>query len=278
MSLFYNQKFRNVAKKILKKEMLPYTLLERPFWFGLSSKSQIKKLQNKFEGQRCFILGNGPSLNKCDLTLLNKECSFGVNGIFYKTEEMGYKPTFYVVEDSHVMKDNHKKINEYDIDYKFFPTNYKSFIRNKKNTYFFNMNEGFYIEHSPNFSIPRFSTDMAKELFCGQSVTMLNFQIAFYLGFKEVYLIGMDFSYDIPKSATVEGNDIISNDDDVNHFHPDYFGKGKTWHDPHLDRVLNSYKMMKVIYESNGRKIFNATVGGKLEVFDRVDYVDLFKS
>ncbi|QTE85279.1 6-hydroxymethylpterin diphosphokinase MptE-like protein [Shewanella algae] len=276
MSLFYSESFRSVAKKFISKKSIPYKILEEPFWFGSASVSDLKKLKDKFKGQRCFILGNGPSLNKCDLELLKNEYSFGVNGIFYKTKEMGYKPTFYVVEDSHVMKDNRQQINDYDVEYKFFPVNYKSYIKNRKNTYFFKMNEGFYVEHSPNYCVPRFSADISSTIFCGQSVTMLNFQIAYYLGFSEIYLIGMDFSYDIPKTATVNGNDIISNEDDVNHFHPDYFGKGKTWHDPHLDRVLNSYKMMKTIYEADSRRIFNATVGGKLEVFERVEYGSLF--
>lgn len=276
MSVFYNEKFRKSMKKVLKKESIPYSILEEPFWFGGANTKELRKLKDKFKGKRCFILGNGPSLNKCDLSKLQNEYSFGVNGIFYKTEEMGYKPTFYVVEDSHVMKDNAAKINEYDVEYKFFPVNYKTYIKRKENVLFFKMNEGFYVEHSPNFSVPRFSADISKSIFCGQSVTMLNFQIAYYLGFEEIYLIGMDFSYDIPDSATVNGNDIISNEDDCNHFHPDYFGKGKTWHDPHLDRVLNSYKMMKVIYEADSRKIYNSTVGGKLEVFERVDYDSLF--
>jgi hypothetical protein len=276
MSVFYSPKLRKLFKFFLNKESIPYSLLEKPFWFGRPDTNAIKALKGKFKGKRCFILGNGPSLNKCDLSLLENEYSFGVNGIFYKTEEMGYKPTFYVVEDSHVIKDNFEKINEFDVPYKFFPVNYKSYISNKKNVLFFKMNEGFYISHSPNFSVPRFSADMSKDIFCGQSVTMLNFQIAYYLGFTEIYLIGMDFSYDIPDTATVNGNDIVSNEDDVNHFHPDYFGKGKTWHDPHLDRVLNSYKMMKTIYEADSRRIYNSTVGGKLEVFERVDYDSLF--
>ena len=66
----------------------------------------------------------------------------------------------------------------------------------------------------------------------------MNLQLAYHLGFTEVILIGMDFSYAIPDSAVVKGKDITSTDDDPNHFHPNYFGKGKRWHDPELDRVL----------------------------------------
>ena len=96
------------------------------------------------------------------------------------------------------------------------------------------------------------------------------------MGFTEIYLIGMDFDYKIPDSAELDGNNILSTEDDENHFHPEYFGAGKSWHDPHLDRVLNSYKMMKLVFESSGRSIKNASDGGKLEVFERADFDDLF--
>lgn len=268
---------RNVLKKIVNRKKIPYKLLEEPYFYRLPDKGRLRKFKNKYKGKRCFIVGNGPSLNKLDLRKLDGEYSFAVNGIFYKTEETGYAPTFYVVEDHHVMLDNLDKINAYDkAKYKFFPINYKSFIKKSPNISFFRMNTGFYEEQSPNFSIPRFSTDVPDRVFCGQSVTMINLQLAYFFGFTEVYLIGMDFSYDIPKSAIVNGNDIESTEDDPNHFHPDYFGKGKKWHNPHLDRVLNSYKLNKLIYEANGRKIFNATAGGKLELFQRVDFESIF--
>ena len=62
----------------------------------------------------------------------------------------------------------------------------------------------------------------------------------------------------------------------MNHFHPSYFGKGKKWHDPKLDRVLMCYEKCKEEFENDGRKIYNATVGGKLELFERVEFTSLF--
>ena len=273
-----NKFLRDMAKKYIGKEKLPYRFLEEPYFFFESpDKRKIQIFRDRFVGGRCFIIGNGPSLNKLDLRKIANEHTFGVNGIYYKTREMGFRPEFYVVEDSHVMKENADSIDEYDVPFKFFPMEYKKYVRNRKNVTFFRMNQGFYVENSPNFAIPRFSTDCAERIFCGQSVTMINLQLAYYMGFSDVYLIGMDFDYKIPSSAKVIGNDIVSQDDDVNHFHPDYFGKGKTWHDPHLDRALNSYRLIKVVYEAAGRKIFNATAGGKLEVFERCNYADIFE-
>ncbi|CAM1348064.1 6-hydroxymethylpterin diphosphokinase MptE-like protein [Tenacibaculum insulae] len=265
---------KKIKKYILKK--FPLSIIDEPGLFYGFKRKKILNLKDKYKGKRCFIVGNGPSLNKLDLGKLKNEYSFAVNGIFYKTKEMGYKPNFYVVEDKAVMNDNTKEINDYDCDYKFFPSIYKPKIKNRKNTFFFNMNRSFYNEKSPYFETPRFSLDCENRVYAGQSVTIDNLQLAYYLGFTEVYLIGMDFSYNIPESAKVDGHVIESTEDDVNHFHPDYFGKGKTWHDPKLHNVLKSYKLSKLMYEFDGRKIYNATYGGNLNIFDRVNYNELF--
>lgn len=237
---------------------------------------ELAQFYNRFQGQRCFIIGNGPSLNRHDLSLLENEYSFGVNSFYYKTRETGFRPTFYVVEDSSVMKENVAEIRAYEAPFKFFPTIYRSLHPKTPNTFFFEMNRGFYEKTSPNYAVPRFSTDASRVLYCGQSVTYINLQLAYFMGFTEVYLIGMDFDYVIPDSHKRTGDVLLSDTDDMNHFHKDYFGKGKTWKDPKLDRVLANYRMANLVYSSVGRKIFNATKGGKLEEFYRVDYDSIF--
>lgn len=239
--------------------------------------AELAQFYNRFQGQRCFIIGNGPSLNRHDLSLLENEYSFGVNSFYYKTRESGFRPTFYVVEDSSVMKENIEEIRAYEAPFKFFPTIYRKLHPKGPNTFFFEMNRGFYEKTSPNYAVPRFSTDATKVLYCGQSVTYINLQLAYFMGFTEVFLIGMDFDYVIPDSHKRTGDVLLSDTDDPNHFHKDYFGAGKTWKDPKLDRVLMNYRMADLAYSAVGRKIYNATIGGKLEVFDRVDYEGLLR-
>ncbi|MFA7272965.1 MAG: 6-hydroxymethylpterin diphosphokinase MptE-like protein [Crocinitomicaceae bacterium] len=262
-------------KEIIKR-FIPQILMSQP---GLlkRDRKRISQLKDKFKGQRCFIVGNGPSLNELDLRLLKDEYSFAVNSIFYKTKEMGYKPTFFAVEDNHIIKDNLKELIDYQCEYMFFPSKFKSQIGKRSYRFFANLDYSFYVSSNRFFEKSRFSKDCAKEIFCGQTVTMINFQLAYYMGFTEIYLIGMDFNYEIPESAIVDGTEITSTEADVNHFHPDYFGKGKKWNDPKLDFVLQSYKLAKEVFEQDGRKVYNATVGGKLELFDKINYSDLFK-
>ncbi len=212
-------------------------------------------MKNMFKGKRYFVIGNGPSLNKCDLSLLENEYIFAANDIFYKTDEMKLTPTFYMMKDRHDIDNNLESINAYDIEYKFFPAIYKEKIIQTENTYFFATDLGFYWTDHPYFEKPRFSKDFSELAYCGQSVTYLNMQLAYYLGFTEVYLIGMDFSYRVRKSDKIQDVTLTSNEDDINHSHPDYFDKGKKWHDYKVQNVAKGYELAKKIFETEGRKL-----------------------
>jgi len=271
------QLLKKVIHKLYRIGIYPLYLLEEPYSKRIDSKG-ILQFKDKYVNKRCFIIGNGPSLNKVDFSLLEDEYTFGVNSIYYMTERNKFKPTFYMVEDNHVIYDNLTEINNYKVPYKFFPSQYRKVIEPSPNTFFFNMNRGFYEKNSPNYCIPRFSKNCHDRMYAGQSVTIMNLQLAFYMGFNEVYLIGMDFDYKLTDKDNVKGNDILSTkDEDENHFDPRYFGAGKKWHDPKLENVLISYQFSKIVFERFNKNIYNATHGGKLDVFKRVDFDSLFK-
>ena len=202
-------------------------LVKEELFERMPDVEKLESFRGIHAGERCVIVGNGPSLNEMDLSLLANEHTIAVNGIFYKTEETGFQPEYYVVEDSSVMKENIDAIIAYDVPYKFFPTHYQSLHPAEENVAFFRMNRGFYEHTGSNYCVPRFSTDFAQRAYCGQSVTYINLQLAYFMGFTEVYLIGMDFSYHIPDSAIRDGDLITSTEDDPNHFNGAYFGAGK---------------------------------------------------
>jgi glycosyltransferase involved in cell wall biosynthesis/uncharacterized Rossmann fold enzyme len=237
------------------------------------NRMTIDMLANKYKGRRAFIIGNGPSLNKLDMTKLKDEITFGVNSIFYNFDEMGFKPTFYIVEDRLVAQDRFKEINELTGMIKIFGEYTKKYhFQDKEDVIWANVIVDY--EEYPDY--PHFSEDAAKCIYTGGTVSYLCMQLAYYMGFDEVYLIGFDHSYTIPSDADVKGCVITSNSDDPNHFHPEYFGKGKRWNDPRLDRMELAYRRTRQVFEQNGRRIFNATAGGKLEIFQRADYNSLF--
>lgn len=237
------------------------------------NERRLVRLKDKYKNERCFIMGNGPSLIKCDLYKLKKEYTFGVNNIFLAYDKMGFHPTFYVVEDVYVAEDRATEINAYSgPKYKFFGNYLEHCLRDTEDAVWLNIR--FRYDEYPGF--PHFSENSARELWTGGTVSYICMQLAFYMGFKEIYLIGFDHSYRVPQGAMVEGKKITSTDSDPNHFHPGYFGKGYRWHDPMVDRMEVAYEKAKYIFQKRGRKISNATVGGNLEVFPRVEFNALF--
>jgi hypothetical protein len=241
-------------------------------------------LQDRHRGETVVIIGNGPSLNDIDLSLLEDTPTFGVNGIFYASDRLVRPLTYYVVEDSSVFHENLDQIVQVEAGLKLFPTNYKraylshDTVSESEAVAFFRMNAGFYGRGTGTECLPRFSFDPVQRLYCGQSVTMINLQLVHWMGFSRVLLIGMDFSYIVPENAPRKGDVLTSVDDDPNHFHKDYFGKGKTWKDPKLDRVLLNYQLAKDVFESTGRTILNCTEGGQLDVFSRMPLMEALKS
>jgi hypothetical protein len=108
-------------------------------------------------------------------------------------------------------------------------------------------------------------------IFQGGTVTFVAIQLAFHMGFKEVALIGCDHNFTSkgPANKLVE-----SSDRDKDHFDPNYFSGGVMWQLPDLALSEYSYSMAKEAYELAVRKIFNATEGGKLEIFPRISLKD----
>ncbi|MFC1777657.1 6-hydroxymethylpterin diphosphokinase MptE-like protein [Pseudomonadota bacterium] len=249
-------------------------------YFGLRFTKNARKLagfSDKHQGERCFIIGNGPSLNDCDLTLLRNEVTFGVNAIYLNHQNMGFHPTYYVVEDVFVAEDRCDEISKYiGPSQKFFGSYLRYTLNGDKKTTWMNV----IVDYRDYPGFPNFSKNSSRCLWVGGSVTYLCMQLAYFMGFSTVYLIGFDHNYVVPRDATVSnikpnGFDILSNSEDPNHFHPDYFGKGYRWHDPKVDRMEKGFLKARQNFEADGRKIYNATKGGRLEAFDRVEYDSL---
>jgi hypothetical protein len=120
-----------------------------------------------------------------------------------------------------------------------------------------------------------FSRDVTGRVFEGSTVTYVALQLAYHLGFAEVILLGVDHSF---KTSGRPNVTVISAGDDPDHFSTDYFGKGFRWQLPDLDASERAYALAKTAFENDGRKVVDATIGGKLDVFPKVDYLSLFKA
>lgn len=230
-----------------------------------SAKSikKIRKLKNKYLGKRCFIIGNGPSLNRTDLSLLKSEYTFGLNRIYLLFDKIGFHTNFLVTVNDLVIQQSAPDIEKVKA-LKFISWKGRKFIKADDDTIFIR-----------SLARQEFSKDIENGLWEGTTVTYVAMQIAYYLGFRKVVLVGVDHRF---KSGGSPHQEILSKGKDRNHFSTDYFGKGYKWHYPDLKTAEFAYKMAKEHFENDGREIVDATIGGKLRVFEKVGYKSLFKS
>lgn len=234
---------------------------------------QITKYKNKHKGQRCFIVANGPSLNSKDLDLLYEqgEITFGMNRIYKMFEQTNWRPTYYVCEDELIAKSQQDEINAIESHAKFIPIELKWWHEiDIYDAAYFHLN--YQEEKRYPYS---FSTDVAQQLDCRGTVTFSCMQLAAYMGFEEIYLLGVDHSYRV--TIDIDGN-VVTDPNQQDYFCDEYDSdiKDVVIHD--MGNNTRAYIDAKKFCEStNGRvEIFNATRGGKLEVFQRVDFDSLF--
>jgi hypothetical protein len=235
------------------------------------NEARLLALKDKHRGRRAFIIGGGPSLKQTDVQRLKDEITIGCNAIFLMFQEMGFLPTYYTVEDVLVAEDRANAINAIRGTTKILPHDLKYCLRADEDTVYIN----FVRDYSRQ--VPNFSSDFARHAFWGGTVTYLNLQLAYFLGCREVYLIGIDHDYQPPSQADeIDGTVITSHSADVNHFHPGYFGPGYRWHDPKLERMEIAYRQAKDFFNRNGGAIYNASARTRLDVFPVRSYEALF--
>lgn len=243
---------------------------------------RLRKLKGIFSGERVFVLGNGPSLNKTPLHLLENEFTFVTNRAYLLYDKINWRPSFYTTLDWRVVPDIAHEINVLNGMVCFFEERFNGILREGDDV--------FWYTHTPPLTPDekRFAYNIDLGIRGAGSVTGSAIQIAFYLGFSEIYLIGCDLGYKVNSSVKQEGEDVFgtgtklfltsTENDDPNHFDKRYFGKGRRWHDPNVARMISGHEQCKAGILSAGGKIFNATVGGELEVYERVDFNSLFET
>ena len=119
-----------------------------------------------------------------------------------------------------------------------------------------------------------FEQDLTHPIVFGGTVTFVTLQLAFYMGFQQVIIVGMDHHF-IEKGVPNE-KEVRSTEVDSSHFHPNYFPKGTKWQLPDLFRSEVDYSLARTGFENHGREIFDATIGGKCQIFKKIDYLKLF--
>jgi hypothetical protein len=227
-----------------------------------ASVQRLAAYHNKHRGQRCFLIGNGPSLKQTDMSRLKGEFTFGTNRIYLMFPELGFSTTYYLSINSLVIEQCAEEIRALPIP-KFLSWRSHNLIEPTTDMMFMHT----------TYTGQKFAHDMRGRVWEGATVTYVGMQLAYYMGFEQVILIGVDHNYPTQGKPNTT---ITSQGDDPNHFNASYFGKGFRWQLPDLETSERSYQMARQAYEKAGRQLLDATVGGKLTVFPKVDYNSLF--
>lgn len=225
--------------------------------FGYKNE-KIKSIKNIHQNKRCFVIGNGPSLTYEDLEQLHNhnEICFGVNRIYLAYPYTNWRPDYYVAVDHVVIRNDSVKLLKLE-GIKFIRHSYKFVEEWSDNGIYEFRGLAYPPEH------PQLSFDMYQGIYMGHSVVYDTIQIALYMGFREIYLLGVDMTSKI--EAEKEGAHFYRTPNQK-----EILGISNT----KLTRKCLEYAAIEI--EKSGRKLRNATRGGELKEVKRVDFDLLF--
>jgi hypothetical protein len=234
---------------------------------ALQNKAKIKELKDKYKGKRCIIVANGASLKKTDLCKLQGEITFGLNRIYLLFASTEFRPTFYIAADNLFIDQYSQEISTLTIE-KFINWDRKNLFHRNDPTFLFIKPKHVLKDY--------FGKDLTKPIVFGATVTFVAMQIAYYMGFQQVIIIGLDHDYfknGIPNSLITQ-----IQTSDITHFHSSYVGKGKKIKLPDLLRTEIDYSLARQAFEESGREILDATIDGKCTIFKKVSFDSIFQN
>ena len=244
-----------------------YLFSIKQYLLNRSTCHQLKKFKNIHKGQRGFNIGTGPSLTVEVLELLKDEICFGSNRIFEIYPRTSWRPTYYMNQDFKLLDKFADEIRALDVKAAFMPIDVREKYAASPLAHFFVLRHK---EFYPGDA--EFSEKLHHFLGQGFTVTYGAIQMARYMGFSEVYLLGIDHNYSI--SLNEKGNPVM------NEGTQDYFKGSKASNQGlNLPRVVESTVAYMTARKYADRHpdftVYNATRGGKLEAFERVKLEDV---
>lgn len=239
------------------------------------SVDKIRTLKKLHKGEKCFVVGNGPSLCLEDLDMIYSSgtISFASNKIFKCYDKTQWRPEYYFCNDVFEVRETFSDIQTL----KYVSRNSKYIISRVGANWEENGDKiQNLILYRPEFSKEKeeveFSSDCSEKMYSGYTVTYAMLQMAVYMGFTEIYLLGMDHSYSLEEDNE---KGIVKKEGMKDH--SDILGNYSAFAYGHIPMMEVAYESAKKYADDHGVKIYNATRGGKLEVFERVSFDSLFE-
>jgi glycosyltransferase involved in cell wall biosynthesis len=273
---------KRLGAAVLKKAGIYDPL--RELYRRLTGKKRLEDIKNcqriasyrdRHRGERAFILGMGPSLKVEDLDRLAGEVTFACNKIYLAFDRTQWRPTYYSLLDVLVAQNNAEAISKLDLTM-FFSRSCRRYFDKKQALWLTDLAPPVTATGARKYG---FSEDAAIGVYGGFTVIYTLLQLAWYMGIREVYLLGVDFNFKFSEvdrtNETCAHGDVLMSQGEINHFHPDYRRKGETWTMPQLEKQRLAFSRARDFFEENGGKIYNASRETKLEVFERVSLDDV---
>lgn len=179
----------------------------------------------------------------------------GLNKIFLGFKKFRIYPKYFVAVNQKVIEQSRNEINKLNC-IRFMPPQVDKNIA-KENA----------LSYWIKADLPPmgFSTDLALGVHQGWTVTHVGLQIAYYMGFDRVVIVGMDHRYRFQGSP----NDVtVLDGPDPNHFTEDYF-QNLEWNNPDLRQSEEAYRIARYNYEAAGRSIIDCTIEGECKIFEK---------
>ncbi|MBQ8627657.1 MAG: DUF115 domain-containing protein [Agathobacter sp.] len=262
-------------RKALKKNKFIYNLGQRVLrvncknYYNKLNKStdnldRIKALRNSHKNERCFIVGNGPSLTMEDLDLIKNEDCFAANLIYRIFDKTEWRPKYYVLIDRYA--DTGNTLDTLNLPYLFIGDYYWKH-RGMKNANAICIHP----ERSIGSEKVNFSENIEEVVYGNYTVTHVMIQLAVYMGYKEIYLLGMDHSYALTYDK--DGN-VIEDNNVKSHIFEDKNPKDVI---ADIEGMNKAYIACRNYADTHSIKIVNVTRGGKLEWFPRLALEEALK-
>ncbi|MBO7463153.1 MAG: DUF115 domain-containing protein [Bacteroidales bacterium] len=225
-------------------------------------------LKNSHKGETAFIIGNGPSLRAEDLNILQEKgiYCFAMNRINLIFDKTLWRPSCYVAIDRQMLRDGDtalQSVLQENIPlYLLADVLYEGVQNPSSNVlYFYNQPNSRYVP------VHEFSSNIMEYVVDGFTVTYNAMQIAYYMGFSTVYLLGVDFNYS--NVTNIDGT-ITKKTSNATYFDKQYDANSKN--SGFMEGMLSAYKTANEFCKKNNFKIINLTRGGKLDAFERHNF------
>ncbi|MGI6069345.1 MAG: 6-hydroxymethylpterin diphosphokinase MptE-like protein [Blautia sp.] len=238
---------------------------------GISADGNFKRLQsyqNAHKGERCFLVGTGPSLVPEDLDKIQGEKAFGCNMLYKLYPKTSWRPDYYCMTDRVYAKYQSQEMLKHVEAPVFTP---KSAYRRMP----VHGEQVIYVNDIYDYNTYKPRGKMLSYCWLKASVMLFMLEMAVYMGFTEIYLLGVDctntyrpdghFTKDYVKDdAKAAEKERLESDLKKEKMTPE-----EMWAHNYR-RNIEAYEEIAKFAQKKGISIYNATRGGNLEVFPRV--------